>query len=370
MVIDNLSNLKAKQYSHLKYSLVVLETAYLFIILLIFLGSGLSKFLEQKLLEFGRSPLGLLPLYLLVISVIYYIISFPLTFYHSYILEHKFFLSTQNIYDWIFDQLKSAIIAYTISIILSSAFYYILAHYQNNWWLVFSLVWIIFSLFFAKLTPVIIIPLFFKYKRLTAGALRERIINLAKKMKIKILDVFEIDSSKKTLKGNAAFVGIGGSRRVILTDTLKDKYNDDEIEVIVAHEFAHYKYRHLVKLILFNSLMTVILFYLVFKTNNYILGIFGLFSLSEIAALPLIFIYFILFGIITQPVENFLSRKLEKNADLLALSTCGLKEAFISMLEKLAVQNLAERTPLPLIKFFFFDHPPIDERIALAKSDK
>jgi STE24 endopeptidase len=367
MAPENLSNSKAKQYSHLKYSLIILETIYLLIILLIFLGSGLSRFLEEKLLEFGVSPLGLLPLYLLIILVIYYVISFPLNFYHSYILEHKFSLSTQNIYGWIFDQFKAGIIAYIISIILMSAFYYILAHYPNNWWLVISLVWILFSLLLAKLTPILIIPLFFKYKRLTPGALRDRIINLAEKMKILLLDVFEIDSSKKTLKGNAALVGVGGSRRVILADTLKDKYNYDEIEIIIAHEFAHYKYRHLVKLILFNSLMTVILFYLIFKSNNYILGIFGLFSLSTVAALPLIFIYFILFGIITQPLGNFLSRKLERNADILALSTTGLKEAFISMLDKLAIQNLADRKPHPLIKFFFFDHPPIDERINLAR---
>jgi STE24 endopeptidase len=95
---------------------------------------------------------------------------------------------------------------------------------------------------------------------------------------------------------------------------------------------------------------------------------FGFTSLLDIAALPIILIYFVIFGIIMQPFENYVSRKLERNADLLALKITGLKEAFISMMDKLSLQNLSDRNPHPIIKFFFFDHPPIDERIALAKS--
>jgi STE24 endopeptidase len=163
-------------------------------------------------------------------------------------------------------------------------------------------------------------------------------------------------------------VGWGKTRRVILADTLKDKYSFDEIEVILAHEFAHYRLRHLFKLILVNSLAIILNFYLIFKTSNYTLNLFGLSSLSDIAGLPLVLIYFVLLGIIIEPLKNFISRRLEKNADKLALKVTGLKEAFISMMEKLALQNLADKNPHPIIKFFFFDHPPVDERIAMAKS--
>jgi len=192
-------------------------------------------------------------------------------------------------------------------------------------------------------------------------------MNLAKKMRVKILDCFEIDFSKKTLKANAAFVGWGKTRRVILADTLKDKYSHDEIEVILAHEFAHYRLRHLFKLILTNSLATVLIFYLIFKTNSYVLAVFGLSSLSDLAALPVVLIYFVIFGIVMQPFENYVSRRLERNADRMALLVTGMREAFVSMMDKLAAQNLADRAPHPLIKFFFFDHPPVDERIRMAK---
>jgi STE24 endopeptidase len=346
-------------------------------LLLVFAGSGISKNLAQALLNFARNQYIILPLYLLIVSVIYYLLSLPLNLYSSYILEHKFCLSQQKIVDWFKDQIKAGIIYYVITVILIAAFYYILKHYIYTWWWVISLVWIFFSLILARLTPVVIIPLFFKYKKLSDDTLRERIMNLANRMKVnpaparrggvKILDVFEIDLSKKTLKANAAFVGIGKTKRVILADTLKDKYSYDEIEVILAHEFAHYKLKHLFKLILVNSLATIVAFYFIFKTSNYVLRLFSLSSLLDIAALPIIFLYLLIFGIVTQPFSNYISRNLERNADTLALKSTGLKEAFISMMEKLSNQNLSDRNPHPIIKFFFFDHPPTDERIATAK---
>ncbi|MFA5145602.1 MAG: M48 family metallopeptidase [Candidatus Omnitrophota bacterium] len=359
----------AKKYSSLKYTFSILETVYQLIFFLALLSLGLSKALSALLLNFiPQNPCFVIPLYTLVVFLVYYLSTLPINFYHSYILERKFSLSNQKIKDWVNDQAKAGIISYIIALIIISAFYYILKHFIGSWWLVISLFWIFFSLILAKLTPILIIPLFFKYKKISDDALRGRIMNLANKMKVKILDCFEIDFSKKTLKANAAFVGWGSGRRVILSDTLKDKYSYDEIEVILAHEFAHYRLKHLLKLILVNSAVIITCFYIISRTSVYTLSVFGLGSLSDIAALPLILIYFLLFGIVMQPFESYISRRLEINADMMALKVTGLKEAFISMMEKLASQNLADRNPHPLIKFFFFDHPPIDERINMAKS--
>jgi len=364
---DNLID-KAKRYSSIKYGLTMLEEAYLLLLLFIFLGSGLSKALSLWIFKFTTNNFFVTLLYLFIIFIVYYLLSLPLIFYHFYILEHKFCLSRQKIEDWLKDQFKSGIISYLIAVILIEAFYYILRRYTHSWWLVMSLFWIFFSLVLAKLLPIVIIPLFFKYKKLADGTLRDRIMHLANKMRVKILDCFEIDFSKKTLKANAAFVGMGSTKRVILADTLKDKYSYDEIEVILAHEFAHYRLKHLIKLISVNSAAIILSFYIIFITSDKILSIFGLFSLWDIAALPIILIYFVILGIIMRPAEFYISRRLERNADLVALKVTGLKEAFVSMMEKLSQQNLADRKPHPIIKIFFFDHPPVDERIAMARN--
>ena len=357
----------AKSYAHQKYTFCIIDTLYSIALLLIFLGSGLSLFLEDFLKSFGLPHFLLIAVYLLVISFFYYLLNLPLNFYTSFTLEHKFNLSKQKLVDWWMDQLKSGVLAYILSLILILSFYWILSKF-NQWWLVISIFWIVFSVVLAKLAPILIIPLFFKYKKLDDKVLLQRIINLASKMQIKLMEVMEIDFSKKTLKANAAFTGMGKTKRVLLADTLKDKYTHDEIEVILAHEFAHYRLRHMLKLIALNSLVTLGLFYLIFKTSIYALGIFRLDSLVQLGSLPLVFLYFILFGIMAQPLEAYLSRKFEKDADLLALKVTGAKEAFISLMEKLAAQNLADRNPHPIIKFFFFTHPSIDERIKTANS--
>ena len=188
-------------------------------------------------------------------------------------------------------------------------------------------------------------------------------------MQIKLMEVSEIDFSKKTLKANAAFTGMGKTKRVLLADTLKDKYTLDEVEVILAHEFAHYRLKHITKLIALNSLITLGLFYLIFKTSVYTLGVFRLDSLEQLSSLPLVFLYFIFFGLIIQPLEACFSRRFEKEADLLALKVTQNKTAFISLMEKLAAQNLADRNPHPIIKSLFFTHPSIDERIRFANKE-
>jgi len=356
----------AKSYSHQKYTLAIIDIFYSITLVLIFLGSGFSLRLENALRSFNLPKYLLVAVFLLISSIIFYVFNFALNFYSSFSLEHKFNLTKQKLGAWCVDQLKSGIISYIISLILILSFYWVLSKF-NQWWLVISIFWIIFSVVLAKLTPILIIPIFFKYKKLDDQILRQRILNLASKMQIKLMDVFEIDLSKKTLKANAAFCGIGKTKRVLLADTLKDKYNHNEIEVILAHEFAHYQLRHIIKLILLNSFVTLGLFYLIFKTSTYTLGIFKLNSLTQLASLPLVFLYFMLFGIIMQPLEAFISRRFEREADSLALKVTGTNEAFISLMEKLAAQNLSDRNPHLLIKLFFFDHPPIDERIKIAK---
>lgn len=356
----------AKSYSHQKYTLAIVDIFYSITLILIFLGSGFSLWLERVLKDFNLPSYLLIAAFLLISSVIFYIFNFALNFYNSFSLEHKFNLTKQKLGAWCIDQLKSGVLSYIISLILILSFYWVLSKF-NQWWLVISIFWIIFSVVLAKLTPILIIPIFFKYKKLDDQILRQRILNLASKMKVKLMDVFEIDLSKKTLKANAAFCGMGKSKRVLLADTLKDKYSHDEIEVILAHEFAHYQLKHIIKLVFLNSFVTLGLFYLIFKTSSYTLGIFKLNSLTQLASLPLVFLYFMFFGIIMQPLEAFISRRFEREADSLALKVTGTKVAFISLMEKLAAQNLADRSPHPLIKFFFFDHPPIDERIKIAR---
>jgi len=176
--------------------------------------------------------------------------------------------------------------------------------------------------------------------------------------------------SKNTKKANAAFTGIGKSKRIILGDTLLKNFSPEEIETVFAHEMGHYKKRHIMKLMTVSVVMTFAGLYLTSLAYSNSLNTFGFNSVSEIAALPLLFIYLSLFGLITSPISNILSRKFEWEADTFAIETTRDKGAFISAMEKLADQNLADKTPNKIIEFLFHSHPSIDKRIKFAEDYK
>ncbi len=358
---------RIKRYSRIKYTLAIAGFIYLLSILALLQLSGLAVSLRVGVSGLFANPVLLILFYSLILFILYSVLTFPLEFYRSYIVEHRFGLSRENFSHWFTDQLKQFLLGFIIFIILVEGFFYFLRQYPGNWWWIAGLFWIFFSIILAKLFPSLIIPLFFKYTRIADENLRRRIFDLAGKMKMKILDVYQINFSKKTTKANAALVGLGKSKRVILTDTLQGSFTPDEIEVILAHEFAHFRLRHIIKMLVLNAATILIVFYVFFKSADAIFSRFNL-NPADIAGLGIWIFCFTVFQLMFTPFLNWLSRNMERNADSLAIRFTGNKDAFISMMEKLSQQNLVERKPAAWIKILFYDHPPVAERIAMAES--
>lgn len=358
----------SKGYSRLTYIFEIAGTCYTVAVLLLFVSSGISRLLALYVRSLCPGTYTAIPLYLLGAYCFYWFFELPLVFYRSFVLEHRFALSSQGLWSWFLNHLKSSGIFYLIALVYIEALYILYAMFPSFWWLAFSLFWIFSGIVLAKITPLVILPLFFSHSRCSDEKLRKRIQDLAVRMGVGMLEVFEINFSTMTHKANAAFVGMGKTKRVLLADNLKGKYSEDEITVILAHEFAHYKLRHMLQMMALGAALIVIFSYFVFKANGQVLAFFGFVSLGDIAAMPIIFACLVIFSFFAQPLSNLISRRLERDADRLALQVTGLGDAFISMLDKLSAQNLSNRNPHPLIKFFFFDHPPIDERIAMARA--
>lgn len=353
---------KAKRYARIKYILALTDLADTLFLLILLQVSGFALWLKAYLSNISGNPFILTAAYCLAIFVIYSVITFPLDLYRSFVVERQFNLSKQNVSQWLSDHIKSSALGLLVFIILMESFFFFIRAYPASWWWMSAIFWISLTVVIARIFPVIVIPLFFKYKRIENEDLRGRILDLAAKMRVKILDVFEIDFSKKSLKANAAFVGIGNSKRVLLTDTLLGgKFLPQEIEMILAHEFAHYRFKHLLKMVTLNATVIFLIFYIFFR-----LDLIGL-NVKDIANLGIWLFLFMLCQVMLTPFMNWLSRIMERNADGAAIKTIGKKEPFISMMEKLGEQNLSEHDPPLWAKIFFYDHPPIGERIEFAK---
>ena len=357
----------AKKYSKTHQILSLTGSIIFYAVLIILVFTGLSKSILALSHSYTSNDYIALLIFLGIIGIAESIINFPLNFYSGYILEHKYDLSNQTLSKYFLEKLKGMILGLVIGIPVMFAFYYILSAFGDNWWLVLGIFMFIVSVILGRLAPTLIMPLFYKFKPIENEGIKNRILELCKKTGVKIQGIFTFDMSKNTKKANAAFTGMGKSRRIILGDTLMNNFSESEIETVFAHEVGHYTKRHILKLMTVSTIMTFLGLFITAKLYEASLGYFGFTSVSDIAALPLLFLYLSLYGLITTPITNIQSRKYEWEADTFALQTTKDKGAFISAMEKLADQNLADKSPNKIIEYLFHSHPSLEKRIQFAR---
>ena len=358
---------RAKKYSRTHQILSLTGSIIFFAVLIILIFTGLSKEIENIAFNYTSNNYLALLIFLGIIGVGQGLINFPLDFYSGYILEHKYDLSNQTITGYFKEKLKGFVLGLVIGIPLMFAFYYILSNSGEMWWLVLGIVMFTFSILLGRIAPTVIMPLFYKFVPVENEDIKNRLLALCKKTGVKVQGIFTFDMSKNTKKANAAFTGMGKSRRIILGDTLMNNFSVSEIETVFAHEVGHYTKRHILKMMAVSTFVTFLGLFITAKLYEASLGYFGYTSINEIAALPLLFLYLSLYGLVTSPISNIQSRMYEWEADTFALETTKDKVSFVSAMEKLAEQNLADKTPNKIIEFLFHSHPSLEKRIQFGR---
>lgn len=361
---------KAKQYSTIKHKIALINIFLTPILLWIFLITGIPTYFKSiSQLTSHNDYVNLIIFYILA-GALYYVINLPLELYSGFILEHRFSLSNQTLKDWALREGKKNIIAFMISAPLVMALYTFLKLYPLDWWLWTSLLWFSVSIILAKFSPVIIVPIFYKYSPIKDAILESKLNQLVSRVGFKASGVYELDISKDTKKANAALLGLGRQKRIVLCDTLISNFSHNEIESVMAHELGHHKLKHMWKLIISGGIFTFIAFFfantLFLKLHNF----FGYNMLYDHESLVLIYFIVALFNVALIPAANTFSRRMERDADEFSLKTTGNISAFISTMKKLSEQNLADTNPSRFYEIMLYDHPPIARRIAFAESFK
>lgn len=355
-----------KRYSNTKLLLGLLGSTLSFGLTAGFVLTGAARATEALALRLANNDYLVLLLFAAMFGSAQMVILFPLRLYSGYYLEHRYGLSTQSMRAWLWEGTKAFVVGLPISILILLAFYRCLRQFGSLWWLPVASLLFVVGVILARIAPVVILPLFYKFKPLEEGTLRHRILGLCDRQGVPVGGVFVFDLSKSTKKANAAFTGMGRSRRIILGDTLVSNFSDDEVEVVFAHELGHRKLGHIWSLIVVGTVSSFAGLYITSRLYAASLGWFGYSSQNEIAALPLLGLWLAVYSIVSSPIQNAFSRAHERSADRFALRATGMKEAFISAMRKLALLNLADRTPHPLVEFLFYSHPSIEKRIAAA----
>jgi len=359
---------KSKKYNNIKLGIGIAKGIASFILLLFFVWLGYSSLLENMIREYVQNDYLVLLAYIFIIGIASTIIFFPINFYSDFYLEHKYELSNQTFGKWIWENFKGSLVAGAIGIPLLLAFYFFLNLFGTIWWLPFAILMFLVSVVLAQIVPIIILPIFYKISPIENEELKERIIRLAKEVKLNVQNVFSFDMSKNTKKANAAFTGLGRTKRIILGDTLLENYSEDEIETVIAHELGHYKYKHIIKNIIIGTVLSFVTLFAIAKLYELSLGWFDFNSITQIAALPILSLWGMLIGLIQAPLSNVISRKYEYEADKYAVESTKNPKAFKNTLTKLNEQNLGDEDPHPFVEWFFYSHPSIKNRIKAINS--
>lgn len=364
---------KASRYHRRRRRAEVLGSLTAGVVLLaLILSNGALSLRESAsimggLLPAGWEEAGTVVAFAIALSLLLHIVELPFAYYQGFVLEHRYGLSNQTLQHWSKDQAKAGVVACVFGAIGASIVYAALRASPAWWWLMSATAFALAMIVLAQLAPVLLLPLFYRFKPLDRPALVDRLMSLAARANTQIRGVFEWTLSAHTKKANAALTGMGGTRRILLSDTLLADYSDDEIEVVLAHELSHHVHHDLWRSVATQTALLVTGFYAAHVALRRFADRLALRGLDDPAGLPLLMLVGGVCSFLFLPIANALSRRHERRADRYALDLTQQPEAFISAMKRLSQQNMAEEHPSRLVQWLFYSHPPIRQRIDAAR---
>ena len=315
-------------------------------------------------------PAATVLLFVVLLSILHEILGLPIGFYSGFLLERHYELSKETIGGWLGDQAKSFGLGLVLAAAGAELIYALIRLSPDRWWLTAGLTFTLIIIGLTNLAPVLLLPIFYSVKPLDRDALRARLLALAERAGARVLGAYEWGLGEKTKKANAALAGLGGTRRILVSDTMLAEFSDDEIEVVLAHEIAHHVHGDIWKGIAFESALIVAGFFLASQVLHALAAPAGLRGIDDVAGLPLLLLAAGAVSLVMVPAAHAMSRGFERDADRFALDLTRNPRAFISAMRRLGAQNLAEDDPSKLVQWLFYSHPPVRDRIAAAQAFK
>lgn len=328
------------------------------------LGGGIA-WIDQWLAPTVDNAVWLGVTVTLLVMLISGVLDLPLSLWKTFSLEQQFGFNRTNLKTYLIDLVKGALLSGVLMVPLLAAVFWLMGTAGQAWWFYTWLLWLSFSLMLTWAYPVVIAPLFNRFKQLDEGPLRERISALLARTMFAGDDIRVMDGSRRSAHSNAYFTGFGRNKRIVFFDTLMDTLDDDELEAVLAHELGHFSLNHVRNRLIMGSAFTLVALALLgwLIEQNWFYHSLGVPEPSLHAALLLFMMVIPVFGLLLKPLLSYSSRKHEYAADAFAASQSG-GGALASALLKLSESNASTVTPDPLHSAFYDSHPPVALRIA------
>jgi STE24 endopeptidase len=288
--------------------------------------------------------------------------------HRSYRLERRYAISQVSIGAWVRDYITGAMLAVAAAAAAGELVHTALRISPAWGWIGAALSVAALAALTASIVPLAIAPLFHRMRPLDRPALRARLRELSERAGIGALDVHEWGLGERTRRAGAALVGIGPTRRIVVSSTLLADYSDDEIEVILAHEIGHHVHRDVLESLGAECGVLLAGFGAAFLLLRVSWQALGLSGPSDVAGLPLAALAVAAASLAARPLLNALSRRSERRADRFALAMASQPGAFVAAIRRMADQNMVEDQPTRAVLWMFHAHPSVQERIASART--
>jgi STE24 endopeptidase len=361
---------KAADYTVAKARFGMLEVAVGAVLVLVFTLGGLLQALSDAWAAlFAPRSLAHGTALLLGLFLVQALVSLPLAFYRTFVLEQRFGFNRMTLGLFLADLAKQAALALALGVPLIVAVLWLMQRMGAYWWLYVWLVLTAFTLVFQLIFAPLILPLFNKLTPITEGELATRVARLLARCGFKPSGLYLMDGSKRSSHGNAFFAGFGAGKRIVLFDTLVERLEPAEVEAVLAHELGHYKLHHIVKMLVLSaalSLAGLFVLGLLIEEPWFYSGL-GVRTPGTAAALALFMLVVPEFTFFLHPLTSLYSRRREYEADAYARLHADARH-LVQALVKLYKDNAATLTPDPLHSAFYDSHPPAAMRIARLKA--
>jgi len=362
-----------RAYWQKRVALAFIEPLVAILVGALVLFTGLAARMRDVAARLARSSWLQLLIVLTLFTLVTMVLTFPLSWYSDYALEHHYGLSSQSFGGWLGDFLKEALVGvFFLGVVPIVALAYSAIRKRRRWWLWMAIATLPLSVGAVLIQPLVVDPLFNQFKPLHDQHLKARILALAERAGIPGRNVYEVDKSKQTRTYNAYVNGFGVSQRIVLWDTLLQGMKEDEILFVMAHEMGHYKLAHIWKGILASTIGGFLFFWLLFVVSRWAVrrygNAWGFHELHDPASLPLMLTLISLLVFVSEPISNGVSRAIENEADVFALEITHDNDAGARTYLELASQNKSNPEPPGWIRFVLYSHPTLSERVHRALS--
>jgi STE24 endopeptidase len=295
----------------------------------------------------------------------------PFSFYFGYVFEHKYGLSSQKVSEWLKDFIKTRGLLNILLVPAGMGLHLIWINFPYHWWIIVSSCFFLILLLITTIFPVLFVPFFWKTEGYTNKARTRRLLEVARKAGVNAVEKVQIvKESEKSKKVNAAVIGLGRTRRILIFDNLVNNFTSDEIDVIFAHEMGHHANMDITRGILFSTILAFPAFFVISIIIMPLANLAGVESLNDIAIFPVFAALFILIGMFIKPIYMAYSRTRERLADQFALEVVRNPGAQISAFKRLADIDLEDDSPYPFVEVWLYSHPSISRRIRFCETWK